>query len=59
MSQATSDYVLRRPVPADNPSLQRLAQSMWPGVRTDVFAKRWWWNDPEAPHCRVAISCRC
>ena len=46
-------YLLRRPVPEDRPGLASLATALWGAGESQLFSRRWWWNDDE-PHCWIA-----
>ena len=48
-----TEYLLRRPRPADRPALARLAAGLWGSDGSDLLSGRWWWNDDE-PHCWIA-----
>ncbi len=50
---ATTDYLLRRPRPADRTGLEALASSLWGTGQARLFSQRWWWNEDE-PHCWIA-----
>jgi GNAT superfamily N-acetyltransferase len=50
---ATTDYLLRRPRPADRTGLAALASSLWDAGQAGLFSDRWWWNGDE-PHCWIA-----
>lgn len=50
---APTDYLIRRPVPADRPGLATLAAALWGPGESERFSARWWWNDDQA-HCWIA-----
>ncbi|NUP05116.1 MAG: GNAT family N-acetyltransferase [Polyangiaceae bacterium] len=52
---AAGSYTVRRPERADLERLKAFAQDIWPGSPADKLTRRWWWNDPRAPQCWIAV----